>query len=139
MFSVRSQRTSRVEWIVNYSSTIIWHYIVMLDEHRSALPRRDPEHVDLAAIKTDLEFLMEQVARLPTRREQALKPLYVIIGSALSSPGSSFFGGAVCERTGQSVIAKARASISATVPSSKLRRNPNRPAGSCLTTFRVSR
>jgi hypothetical protein len=33
-------------------------------------------------IKADLEFLMEQVARLPTRKESAFKPLYVMIGSA---------------------------------------------------------
>jgi hypothetical protein len=54
----------------------------MPDEHGSALPRRDPEHIDLAAIKTDLEFLMEQISRLPTRKELALKPLYVMVGSA---------------------------------------------------------
>ena len=54
----------------------------MPDEHRSIQPRRDPEDIDLAVIKTDLEFLMEQVARLPTRKEAAFKPLYVMIGSA---------------------------------------------------------
>jgi hypothetical protein len=54
----------------------------MPDEHPFALPRRDPEHIDLAAIKTDLEFLMKRVARLPTRKELALKPLYVMVGSA---------------------------------------------------------
>jgi hypothetical protein len=43
----------------------------MPDEHRSIQPRRYPEDIDLAAIKTDLEFLMEQVARLPTRQESA--------------------------------------------------------------------
>ena len=60
---------------------IFWHTTRMPDEHRSIQPRRDPEEIDLAAIKTDLEFLMEQVARLPTRKESAFKPLYVI-GSA---------------------------------------------------------
>jgi hypothetical protein len=45
-------------------------------------PRPNPEDIDLAAIKTDLEFLMEQVARLPTRKESTFKPLYVMIGSA---------------------------------------------------------
>jgi hypothetical protein len=54
----------------------------MPDEHRSIQPRRDPEDIDLAVIKTDLEFLMEQVVRLPTRKEAAFKPLYVMIGSA---------------------------------------------------------
>jgi hypothetical protein len=37
---------------------------------------------DATSIKADLEFLMEQVARLPTRMESAFKPLYVVIGSA---------------------------------------------------------
>jgi hypothetical protein len=43
-------------------------------------PRRNPEDVDHGAIKADLEFLIEQVARL--RRQQALKPLYTMVGSA---------------------------------------------------------
>jgi hypothetical protein len=30
----------------------------------------------------DLEFLIERVLRLPTRKEQALKPLYIMVGSA---------------------------------------------------------
>ena len=46
------------------------------------IPRRNPEDIDLGAIKADLEFLIDRVARLPTRKEQALKPLYVIGGSA---------------------------------------------------------
>jgi hypothetical protein len=53
----------------------------MPDEQRLA-PRRNPEDIDLAAIKTDLEFLIERVSKLPTRREQALRPLYVMVGSA---------------------------------------------------------
>jgi hypothetical protein len=44
------------------------------------IPRRNPEDIDLGAIKTDLEFLIERVTRL--RKEQALKPLYTMIGSA---------------------------------------------------------
>jgi hypothetical protein len=44
------------------------------------MPRRNPEHIDLGAFKTDLEFLIERVERL--RKEQALKPLYTMIGSA---------------------------------------------------------
>jgi hypothetical protein len=33
------------------------------------MPRRNPEDIDLGAIKTDLDFLIERVSRL--RREQA--------------------------------------------------------------------
>jgi hypothetical protein len=54
----------------------------MPDDHHPLMPRRNLEDFDLAAIKTDLEFLMERVSRLPTRKEQALKPLYVMVGSA---------------------------------------------------------
>ena len=61
---------------------IFWRTTRMPDEHRLIQPRRDPGDIDLAAIKTDLEFLMEQVARLPTRKESAFKPLYVMIGAA---------------------------------------------------------
>jgi hypothetical protein len=34
-----------------------------------------PERIDLSAIKSDLEFLIERVSRLPTRRELALNLL----------------------------------------------------------------
>jgi hypothetical protein len=52
------------------------------DEHSLPLPRRDPEQIDLAAIKTDLEFVTERLARLPTRKDLALRPLYIMVGSA---------------------------------------------------------
>ena len=54
----------------------------MPDDHHPLMPRRNPEDIDLGAIKADLEFLIERVARLPTRKEQALKPLYVMVGRA---------------------------------------------------------
>jgi hypothetical protein len=57
-----------------------WHHIAMRDDHHPLMPRRNPEDIDLGAIKTDLEFLIERVERL--RKEQALKPLYVMVGSA---------------------------------------------------------
>jgi hypothetical protein len=40
------------------------------------MPRRNPEDIDLGAIRADLEFLIERVTRF--RKEQALKPLYLI-------------------------------------------------------------
>jgi len=52
----------------------------MPDDHHPLMPRRNPEDIDLAAIKADLEFLIERGERL--RREQALKPVYTMIGSA---------------------------------------------------------
>jgi hypothetical protein len=51
----------------NRSSTIIWHHDDMPDDHNPLMPRREPERIDLAAIKTDLEFLIQRVSNLPTR------------------------------------------------------------------------
>jgi hypothetical protein len=52
----------------------------MPDDHHPLMPRRNPEDIDLGAIKADLEFLIEGLTRL--RKEQALKPVYMMIGSA---------------------------------------------------------
>ena len=52
----------------------------MPDDHHPLTPRRNPEGIDLAAIKSDLEFLLERVERF--RKEQVLKPLYTMVGSA---------------------------------------------------------
>ena len=54
----------------------------MPDDHHPLMPRRNPEDIDLGAIKTHLEFLIERVSRLPTRKDQTLRPLYVMVGSA---------------------------------------------------------
>jgi len=59
---------------------MMWHDDRMPDDHHPLAPRRNPEDIYLAAIKADLEFIIEQQSR--TRREQALKPLYVMFGSA---------------------------------------------------------
>ena len=53
------------------------------------MPRQNPEDINLAAIKTDLEFLIERVE--PFRREQARKSLYTMVGSAaMSLPGLNY-------------------------------------------------
>jgi hypothetical protein len=52
----------------------------MPDDYHPLDPQRVPGQIDLAAIKTDVEFLIERVSRL--RKEQALKPVYTMIGSA---------------------------------------------------------
>jgi hypothetical protein len=67
---------------LNHSSTLIWHHDRVPDDHHPLDRRPDPERIDLGAIKADLEFLIDRVSRLPTRKEQALKPLYVMVGSA---------------------------------------------------------
>jgi hypothetical protein len=45
-------------------------------------PRHNPEDINLRRIQTDLEFLIEWVSKLPTPQDLALRPLYVIVGSA---------------------------------------------------------
>jgi hypothetical protein len=37
------------------------------DDHHFSGPRPDPEQIDLAAIKTDLEFAIDQISRLHTQ------------------------------------------------------------------------
>jgi hypothetical protein len=39
----------------------------MPDDYHPPVPRRNPEDIDLAAIKTDLEFAIDQVSRLRTQ------------------------------------------------------------------------
>jgi hypothetical protein len=54
----------------------------MPDDLRLPVPRRNPEDFDLGAIKTDLEFIMERLSKLPTRQELALRPHLIIAVSA---------------------------------------------------------
>ena len=44
------------------------------------MSRRSPEDIDLDAIKAYLEFLIGRFERF--RKEQALKPIYTMVGSA---------------------------------------------------------
>jgi hypothetical protein len=51
-------------------------------EYPLTLRQADQARTDFAAIADDLDFIKSQLARLPTRKEQALKPLYIMVGSA---------------------------------------------------------
>jgi hypothetical protein len=53
----------------------------MPDGHPPNLPRHEPERIDLGAIKTDLEFGSNRRSA-PNDQQQALRPLYVMVGSA---------------------------------------------------------
>jgi hypothetical protein len=55
------------------------------------MPERNPEDIDLGAIKADIEFLINRVSRLPTRQERAFKPLHVMVGSAAIATGGRVF------------------------------------------------
>jgi hypothetical protein len=52
----------------------------MPDDGHLPMPRPDPERIDLGRIQSHLEFLTERVERF--RKDQVLKPLYTMVGSA---------------------------------------------------------
>jgi hypothetical protein len=52
------------------------------ETERLTLRQADQAREDFASISEDLDFIKFQIARSPTRRELALHPLYVMIGSA---------------------------------------------------------
>jgi hypothetical protein len=52
----------------------------MPDDLHLLLPLRNPGDFDLGAIKTDLEFLMERLSKLPTRRELVRFGVWVALG-----------------------------------------------------------
>jgi hypothetical protein len=54
----------------------------MPDESPLTLRQADQLRTDIANVETGLEMIMAQLARLPTRKELALRPLYIIVGSA---------------------------------------------------------
>jgi len=70
----------RILW-VNHRATIIWHTERIPDEYRLTPPRPDPERIDLAAIKTDLEFAINQISRL--HRQLARTALGIIFSTAV--------------------------------------------------------
>ena len=54
----------------------------MPDEHTLTLRQADQARTDFAAIESDLQFVMGQLARLPTRRDLAKAALGIIIATA---------------------------------------------------------
>ena len=53
------------------------------DDHHPLMPRRNPEDIDLGAIKADLEFLIER-----TERRTALETAPIVLPSGLGPLGS---------------------------------------------------
>ena len=56
-----------------------------LDPERFTLRQAAQARDDFAQIMDELDFVKEQLARLPTRRDQAFTPLRIILGSAFLS------------------------------------------------------
>jgi hypothetical protein len=55
----------------------------MPDEHILTLCQADQARTDFAAVESDLEFIMAQLARIPTRKEQARNTLGIIFATAM--------------------------------------------------------
>jgi hypothetical protein len=67
---------------VNHGATNLWHINRMPDDdHRFFAPRPDPERIDLAALKSDLEFAIDQISRLQT--QLARTALGIIFATAI--------------------------------------------------------
>jgi hypothetical protein len=58
-----------------------------LDPDRFTLRQAAQARDDFAQIMDELDLVKEQLARLPTRRDQAFTPLRIMFGSALLSAG----------------------------------------------------
>jgi hypothetical protein len=56
-----------------------------LDPERFTLHQAAQARDDFAQVMDELEFVKMQLARLPTRRDQAFTPLRIVFGSALLS------------------------------------------------------
>jgi hypothetical protein len=57
----------------------------MPDDHHTVMPRRNPEDINLGAIKTDLEFIMERLSKLPTRRELIRFRIWAALGLCVAA------------------------------------------------------
>jgi hypothetical protein len=58
-----------------------------LDSDRFTLRQAAQARDDFAQVMDELEFVKAQLARLPTRKDQAFTPLRIMFGSALLSAG----------------------------------------------------
>jgi hypothetical protein len=66
----------------NNSARLICHNVCMTDERSLTLRQVDQARGDLYGIADDLEFIKEQLARLPTRKEMAQTALLVTLTTA---------------------------------------------------------
>jgi hypothetical protein len=57
--------------------------IDMTDQHQFTLRQIDQTRTDFAMIESDLQFLMGQLARIPTRKEQDRNTLGIIFATAM--------------------------------------------------------
>jgi hypothetical protein len=79
-----SQIVENILWCEPFGSRVVFVYpiikpLAINDILIYTIPK---SRIEIGEIADDLEFLMERVSLLPTRKEQALKPLYTMIGIA---------------------------------------------------------
>jgi hypothetical protein len=55
----------------------------MSERYPLALRQADETRADFAAIESDLQFVIAQLARIPTRKEQARNTLGIIFATAM--------------------------------------------------------
>jgi hypothetical protein len=68
---------------LNYRVTAFSHNVRMSERYPLALRQADQARTDFATIESDLQFLMGQLARVPTRKEQARNALGIIFATAM--------------------------------------------------------
>jgi hypothetical protein len=56
-----------------------------LDPDRFTLRQADAAREDYAQVMEELDFVKAQLARLPTRRDQAFTPLRIMLGTAVTT------------------------------------------------------
>jgi hypothetical protein len=74
--------TSAFGSATNDRETVFGHNVHMSKEYPLTLHKADQARSDFAAIESDLQFVMSQVARLPTRGDLAKAALGIIISTA---------------------------------------------------------
>jgi hypothetical protein len=64
-------------------STALWHSARMADQYNLTPRQAYQARADFAAIEDDPQFMMSQLARIPTRRERARNALAIIFSTAV--------------------------------------------------------
>jgi hypothetical protein len=61
---------------------MLWHNVRMPDEHSFTLQQIDGARTDYALIESNLESIVKQLSRAPTRGDLAWAALGIMVGSA---------------------------------------------------------
>lgn len=67
---------------INHQASLLWHNVHMSDKRTLTLRQADQARADFALLESDFQFIMGQLARLPTRRDLAMAALGIIISTA---------------------------------------------------------